>query len=104
RRVASRSPGRQVMSADAPAAAGQAATGPVPDATGHFGTYGGRFAPEALMAALDELTRDYLAAAGDPKFQAELSDLLTGYAARPTLLTEAHRFSAEAGCRVLFKR
>jgi tryptophan synthase beta chain len=92
------------MSHSAPAVAGQPVPEQVPDSSGHFGVYGGRFAPEALMAALDELTSDYLAAKADPGFQAELDGLLAGYASRPTLLTEARRFSAEAGCRVLLKR
>jgi tryptophan synthase beta chain len=78
--------------------------GPVPDADGHFGIYGGRFAPEALMAALAELTTHYLAAREDPRFQAELADLLHGYAGRPTLLSHARRFSEAAGCTVLLKR
>src|SRR5215472_1511422 len=77
----------------------------VPDATGHFGSFGGRLAPEALMAALDELTTAYLAAKADPEFQAELTSLLRGYAGRPTLLTEVPRFAARAGgCRVFLKR
>ncbi|RFS85261.1 tryptophan synthase subunit beta [Actinomadura spongiicola] len=76
----------------------------VPDATGHFGPFGGRFAPEALMAALDELTREFETAKRDPAFTAELEDLLAGYAGRPSLLTEAKRFSAHAGARVLLKR
>ena len=87
------------MTVNAPATAG-----PVPDADGHFGRYGGRFAPEALMAALAELTTEYLAAKADPQFQAELGDLLRGYAGRPTLLSQAHRFSEAAGCTVLLKR
>ncbi|MBV8994279.1 MAG: tryptophan synthase subunit beta [Pseudonocardiales bacterium] len=86
-------------------AAADAIPGTVPDATGHFGRYGGRLAPEALMAALDELTAAYLAAKDDPGFQAELAALLRGYAGRPTLLTEARRFAAEArGGRVFLKR
>jgi tryptophan synthase beta chain len=76
----------------------------LPDVAGHFGRFGGRFAPEALMAALDEVAAAYTAARGDPGFQAELGALLRGYAGRPTLLSEAHRFAAEAGCRVLLKR
>ncbi len=77
----------------------------VPDETGHFGRYGGRFAPEALMSALDELAREYRSAQADPAFQAELDGLLRGYAGRPTLVTEAPRFAAHAGgCRVLLKR
>jgi tryptophan synthase beta chain len=77
----------------------------VPDQTGHFGVYGGRFAPEALMSALDELAREYQSARADPAFQAELEALLRGYAGRPTLVTEAPRFAVHAsGCRVLLKR
>ncbi len=83
-------------------------TGPdggIPDPSGHFGRFGGRFAPEALMAALDELTTAYRGAQDDPQFQAELDHLLRTYAGRPTPLTEAKRFGALAGgCRVLLKR
>ncbi|HUB21991.1 MAG TPA: tryptophan synthase subunit beta [Streptosporangiaceae bacterium] len=82
---------------------------PVPDTSGHFpaaGTkYGGRFAPEALMAALDELTVAYQQARTDSAYQDELGRLLTSYAARPTLLTRARRFGAQAGgATVLLKR
>jgi tryptophan synthase beta chain len=84
-----------------PAAASSAA----PDATGHFGRYGGRLAPEALMSALEELTAAYFSAQADPGFRADLAALLRDYAGRPTLLTEARRFAAEAGgCRVFLKR
>jgi len=77
----------------------------MPDGTGHFGRYGGRLAPEALMSALEELTAAYLSAKADPAFQADLAALLRDYAARPTLLTEVPRFAAEAGgCRVFLKR
>jgi tryptophan synthase beta chain len=77
----------------------------VPDKSGHFGSFGGRHAPEALMSALEELTDAYLSARADPRFQADLAALLTGYAGRPTLLTEVRRFAAEAGgCRVFLKR
>ncbi len=92
------------MNPAGPAAAGPAASPPVPDTGGHFGIYGGRFAPEALMAALAELTAEYLAARADPQFQAELDGLLRGYAGRPTLLSPAHRFSEAAGCTVVLKR
>jgi tryptophan synthase beta chain len=82
---------------------------PVPDTAGHFPVhgvrYGGRFAPESLMAALDELTVAYEQARTDPAFQAELGALLAGYAARPTLLTRAVRFGEQAGgATVLLKR
>jgi tryptophan synthase beta chain len=77
----------------------------VPDVTGHFGRFGGRFAPEALMAALDELTTEYQAAMADPAFRAELDHLLVTYAGRPSILTEAKRFAEHAGgVRVLLKR
>ncbi|HUZ56790.1 MAG TPA: tryptophan synthase subunit beta [Streptosporangiaceae bacterium] len=76
-----------------------------PDATGHFGQFGGRLAPEALMSALDELTAAYESAKADPAFADELGGLLRDYAGRPTLLTEARRFTAHAGgCRVFLKR
>ena len=65
------------------------AGGPLPDASGHFGRFGGRLAPEALMSALAELTQAYEAAQADPGFQAELAALATGYAGRPTLLQKA---------------
>jgi tryptophan synthase beta chain len=76
----------------------------LPDATRHSGEFGGRLAPEALMAALEELTAAYEIARTDPGFQGELRGLLTGYAGRPTLLTEVPRFSERAGCRVFLKR
>ena len=76
-----------------------------PDASGHFGTYGGRFVPEALVAALDELAAAHAAARTDPVFLAELDRLLTTYAGRPTPLTDARRLSEHAGgARILLKR
>ncbi len=79
--------------------------GQVPDSTGHFGRFGGRLAPEALMSALEELTAAYLDAKADPAFRSELADLLSGYAGRPTLVTEVPRFAELAGgCRVFLKR
>jgi tryptophan synthase beta chain len=95
--------------------------GPVPDISGHFlvgagggagegglGTrgiaYGGRFAPESLMAALDELAEHYELARHDERFQAELTGLLTNYAGRPSLLYHAKNFSELAQCTVLLKR
>jgi tryptophan synthase beta chain len=81
---------------------------PVPDQDGHFPAqstgYGGRFAPESLMAALDELSAAYERARKDPAFTGELARLLRDYAGRPTLLYHAQRFSEEAGCTVLLKR
>jgi tryptophan synthase beta chain len=67
--------------------------------------YGGRFAPEALMAALDELTDAYDQARKDQAYRTELDGLLREYAARPTLLYRAERFGQQAGgCTVLLKR
>jgi tryptophan synthase beta chain len=77
----------------------------MPDASGHFGPYGGRFVPEALMAALDELEAAYDSAMSDPSFVAELDALHRTYTGRPSVLTEAHRLSAHAGgARILLKR
>ncbi|ACY98419.1 MULTISPECIES: tryptophan synthase subunit beta [Thermomonospora] len=84
-----------------------AASAPVslPDSAGRYGRFGGRFAPEALMAALDELTEQFQAAMADPAFTGELDRLLADYAGRPSLLTEARRFSEHAGgARILLKR
>jgi tryptophan synthase beta chain len=95
-----------LTAATAAGAGGQDAAGSAfPDATGHFGRYGGRLAPEALMSALEELTTAYFSAKADPQFQAALAALLRDYAGRPTLLTEVPRFAAEAGGgRVFLKR
>ncbi len=78
--------------------------GAVPDATGHFGPYGGRFVPETLVHALDELEAEYARALGDPAFRDELAAALRDFAGRPTPLVEARRFSERAGCRVFLKR
>ena len=75
-----------------------------PDSAGHFGRFGGRFLPEALIAPLDELERHWRAAMADPAFTAECSRLLAEYAGVPSLLYDAERFSELAGTRVLLKR
>jgi tryptophan synthase beta chain len=76
-----------------------------PDGNGHFGPYGGRFVPEALMSALDELAAAYEKARTDDAFQAELSGLLATYTGRPSPITDARRFAEHAGgARVLLKR
>ncbi len=72
--------------------------------SGRFGRYGGRYVPETLMAALEELARMYDEAARDPAFQAELDALWRTYAGRPTPLSDAPRLSEAVGCRVLLKR
>ncbi|MGH7538464.1 MAG: tryptophan synthase subunit beta, partial [Gemmatimonadales bacterium] len=66
-----------------------------------FGRYGGRFVPETLMAALEELARVYDAACDDPAFWTELTALQRDYVGRPTPVTEASRLSAEVGAGVL---
>jgi tryptophan synthase beta chain len=73
-------------------------------ADGRFGPYGGRYVPEALIAALDELNDVYAAARLDPEFRAEFERLLRDYAGRPSMLYEAERFSEAVGARVLLKR
>jgi tryptophan synthase beta chain len=76
-----------------------------PDSRGYFGRYGGRFVPEALIAALDELTAAYAEARSDPEFTAALNGLLADYAGRPSPITEAPRLSEHAGgARIVLKR
>ena len=76
-----------------------------PDATGHFGIFGGRFVPEALIAALDELTEAYEAMRVDPAFLAEFDRLQREYTGRPSPITEVERFAEHAGgARILLKR
>jgi tryptophan synthase beta chain len=78
--------------------------GLVPDAAGHFGRFGGRFVPEALIAALDELDAAFRHAQADEAFQAEFNRLLRDYAGLPSLLYDATRLSAKLGARILLKR
>jgi tryptophan synthase beta chain len=78
--------------------------GLVPDAFGHFGKFGGRFVPEALIAALDQLDAAYRHAMADEAFQVEFGRLLRDYAGTPSLLYSAERLSAHAGARILLKR
>ena len=69
----------------------------VPDAAGRFGSFGGRFVPETLTRALDELTAEYNKAVADPSFLSDLEDLLTHYVGRPSPLYFARRLSQECG-------
>jgi tryptophan synthase beta chain len=80
------------------------AAGLVPDARGHFGRYGGRFVPEALVAALDELDAAYRHAIADEAFDVEFGRLLRDYAGVPSMLYRAERLSAEVGATILLKR
>jgi len=71
----------------------------------YFGEFGGRFVPESLIAALDELSQAYEACKADPTFQRELADLHRTYTGRPSLITEVPRFAAHGGnARILLKR
>ncbi len=82
--------------------AGQKPPAPEP---GRFGVYGGRYVPETLMAALDELEREYEKAKRDPKFHARLNDLLHNYAGRPTPLFFAQRLTRKlGGAKIYLKR
>jgi tryptophan synthase beta chain len=76
----------------------------VPDARGRFGTYGGRYVPEVLIPALDELADAWSRLRVDPAFRAELSSLSEDFVGRPTPLTRADRLSAELGYRIWLKR
>ena len=72
---------------------------------GHFGPYGGRFVPEALIGALEELDAVRIHALTDPSFLAELAELHRTYTGRPSIITEAKRFADYAGgARILLKR
>jgi tryptophan synthase beta chain len=77
----------------------------LPDATGHFGPYGGRFVPETLMHPLQELEAEYFRAQHDPEFQRELSYYLTEFVGRPTPLYFAERLTKElGGAKIYLKR
>jgi tryptophan synthase beta chain len=69
----------------------------VPDAAGRFGPFGGRYVPETLTRALDELTAEYAKAKNDPQFQAELDDLLANFVGRPSPLYFAKRLTEQCG-------
>ena len=71
----------------------------------YFGAFGGRFVPESLIAALDELESTYRFAQSDPAFQLELAELHRTYTGRPSILTEVKRFAEHAGdVRIILKR
>ncbi len=75
-----------------------------PGPTGYFGRYGGRFVPESLVPACEELEAAFRSAWADPAFHRELDDLLAHFGGRPTPITECPRLSEELGVRVLLKR
>ena len=78
--------------------------GPAPEGLGRFGEFGGRFVPETLVAALEQLEAEFRKAWYSEDFRAELGGLLASYAGRPTPLTECHNLSELFGVRVLLKR
>ncbi|AKL73528.1 tryptophan synthase, beta subunit [Actinobacteria bacterium IMCC26256] len=78
--------------------------GPAPEGLGRFGEFGGRFVPETLVAALEQLEAEFRKAWYSEDFRAELGGLLASYAGRPTPLTECHNLSELFGIRVLLKR
>ena len=78
---------------------------PAPEAAGRFGPYGGRYVPETLMHALDELTVEYEKAVADPTFHEELDELYRNYVGRPSPLYFAERLSRHCGgARIYLKR
>jgi tryptophan synthase beta chain len=76
----------------------------LPDDRGYFGAFGGRFVPETIMGALEELDRESGAAMADPTFHKELDGLLRDFVGRPTPLYLARRLSEETGLRIYLKR
>jgi tryptophan synthase beta chain len=80
------------------------AGGPGPGREREFGPYGGRFVPETLIPALDELEQEWIAAREDPGYRDELSTLLRDYVGRPTPLYRARRLSEQVGATVYLKR
>ncbi|WP_112240826.1 tryptophan synthase subunit beta [Kribbella monticola] len=79
-------------------------TAVLPDQLGHFGRFGGRFMPEALIAPLDELTKAWQEAMADKAFTDTFEQMLREYAGTPSLLYDATRLSEVAGARILLKR
>ena len=88
--------------ANAPARLGP--PGPEPTGLGRFGDFGGRFVPETLIPALDQLEAEFRTAWSDEGFLAEYAELLGSYAGRPTPVTECHNLSERLGVRILLKR
>jgi tryptophan synthase beta chain len=78
--------------------------GPEPEGLGRFGEWGGRYVPETLISALEELEAEFRRAWGSTEFRDEYAHLLGSYAGRPTPVTECHRLSEKLGVRVLLKR
>jgi tryptophan synthase beta chain len=77
---------------------------PPPDETGRFGEFGGRFVPETLVPACEELEAGFSEAWADPMFRSELDSVLCEYAGRPSILTECHNLGGQLGIRLVLKR
>ena len=75
-----------------------------PGSDGRFGDFGGRFVPETLVPACQELEAAFQDAWADPMFRSDLSDLLREYAGRPSIITECHNLSEQLGIRLILKR
>ena len=75
-----------------------------PDATGRFGEFGGRFVPETLVPACQELETAFEDAWSDPEFRAELARVHTEYSGRPSILSECHNLGRRLGLRLILKR
>jgi len=75
-----------------------------PGSDGRFGEFGGRFVPETLVPACQELEEAFADAWNDPLFRADLDQLLREYAGRPSMLTECHNLSEQLGIRLILKR
>jgi tryptophan synthase beta chain len=75
-----------------------------PGVDGRFGEFGGRFVPETLVPACQELERSFRDAWGDALFRTELAELLSSYAGRPSILTECHNLGSSLGIRLILKR
>jgi tryptophan synthase beta chain len=75
-----------------------------PDETGRFGEFGGRFVPETLVPACQELEAAFSEAWVDPEFRAELTRVHTQYSGRPSILTECHNLGEQLGIRLILKR
>ena len=86
------------ITTDTPSLMGQ------PDDSGRFGEFGGRFVPETLVPACQELEAAFLDAWNDPEWRAELDGVLRDYGGRPSGLSECHRLGADLGLRLFLKR
>jgi len=75
-----------------------------PDETGRFGDFGGRFVPETLVPACQELEAAFNEAWVDPTFRTELNDVHRLYSGRPSIMTECHNLGAQLGLRLILKR